>query len=183
MSPPISTKRFSEIRITISEHIQTKNWSRLLHTCETSDSEVAKSIAMIFSLHSPESVWPLIDYALHLSAEDRRSIRNSIATLCYAIGRLEQPDLGRSVSALRVFLSEDHMLLAPVVSALSNFWVIEPKLTAGLLYKKWILQNQEENDDLPVAAVSSCKYMYQNSPESVTPFLAKVVALSDENPT
>ena len=74
------------------------------------------------------------------------------------------------------------MLLDPVVSALSNFWVIKPKLTADLLYKKWILQHHEENDDLSFAAVSSCKYMYQNSPESVTPFLTKVVKLSDKNP-
>ena len=180
--PPVSTKRFSELRLAISEQMQTRNWPKLLEICGTSDSEESKSMAVIFSIHSPENIRLFVDFALRLSPEERRLKRNSIATICYALGRTGKPEVSHSLSSLRVFLSSDHMLKAPVEAALSNLWVLDPRVISAIIFQKWILQNREQNDDLFAVGISSCKYLFENSPEGVLPFLKKVAKLSKENP-
>ena len=182
MSPPVSTRRFSELRLTISDLLQTRNWDRLLDACGTSDPEVSKSIAVIFSLFSPENLWHLCNHALDLSLEERRLKRNSIVTVCYALGRVGNSDVKRSLSTLKKFLLSDHMLLSPVEAAMSNLWVLAPKIMSQEILRKWIQQNKDADEDLLRAGVSSCKYMFENSPESVLPFLKRVLAVTTSDP-
>jgi hypothetical protein len=105
-------------------------------------------------------------------------MRDSVATCCYIIGKMGQADTKKALSILRVFLSEDHMLRLPVQSALSNLWVLDFRTTAANVLQSWIMRN-EDSDDLEEIGVKSLEYLSSQNAKIASPFLTKVMNLSE----
>ena len=172
---PLSTRRYTELRFTISDLVQRDNWHDLFEICGTADDEQSKAISMIFSMYEPKRSWKLLDYVMKLPASERRSKRYSMRTVCYILGRMGQSDTKRAIKTLRILLSDDHMLREPVRAALSNLWVLDTKATSNLLLN-WVTHS-EDNDDLPEIAVRSSEYAAMQEPGKVEKFLRKVSKL------
>jgi hypothetical protein len=175
---PVSTRRYTELKLAISDYVQRRNWTRLLELCGTSDDETAKTIAVIFTLYDPRNIWRFLDYVHTLSAEERREKRDSVATSCYIIGKMGQSDTEKSLNYLRSFLADDHMLRGPVTLALSNLWVLETKKTSSVILKSWVLRG-EDNDDLQEVGIKSSEFLAIKAPEMVASFLLKVASIAD----
>lgn len=171
---PISTKRFTEIRFMISDLLQRGSWHELFENCGTNDLDLAKSIANIFSMFEPTRIWRFVDYVTNLPQNARKQKRDSTLVAALVIGRVGKSDIKKSIRALRVLLSDDHMLRTPVEASLSNIWVFDPRTARKELFESWII-NGEDNDDLQEIAVSSSEYLYQNDPQPVEEFLEKVL--------
>ena len=176
---PVSTRRYSELRLAISDYLQQGNWQRLLEVCGTSDDEVSRTIAVIFTLYDPRNVWKFLDYVSELSTEERRQKRDSIATCCYTLGKMGQSDIKKTIILLKRFLLEDRFLKDPVIAALSNMWVLDRKNTSSILYDSWILGN-DQSEDLQEASLRSVEYLTKESPNLSIDFLEKVDSLGDE---
>jgi hypothetical protein len=176
---PVSTRRYLELRLTISDYLQRRSWMRLLEVCGTSDDETAKTIAVIFSLYDPKNTWKFLEYAAGLSAEERRRKRDSIATCCYIIGKMGQDNTSKALSLLRLFLSDDHMLRAPVLAALSNLWVLDTRKTATIVFDSWVMDDSE-NEDLQEIGIRSSEFLVSKEPRMILAFLKKVSALASQ---
>lgn len=176
---PVSIRRYTELKLAISDYLQRKNWTRLFELCGTGDEETAKTMAVILSLYSPKLVWSFLDYVFGLSSEERREKRDSVASCCYVIGKMGQTNADKALNYLRLFLLEDHMLRTPVTSALSNLWVLDTRKTMKIVMRNWVL-NREENDDLQEVGVKSCGYLARGAPERLSSFLKKVSSLGLE---
>lgn len=176
---PISIRRYTELKLAISDYLQRRNWARLFELCGTSDEETAKTIAVILSFYNPKTVWGFLDYAFKLSSEERREKRDSVVTCCYVLGKIGQTNIKKALSYLRFFLLEDHMLRAPATSALSNLWVLDTRRTMRMIMRNWVL-NREENDDLQEVGVKSSQYLAKEAPERISSFLRKVSLLGRE---
>ncbi|MDG6908105.1 MAG: hypothetical protein JRN20_20235 [Nitrososphaerota archaeon] len=166
---PLSTRRYTELRYTISDYLQRESWSLLFELCGTSDDEQSKAISGILSMYDARRSWKFIDKVLHKPALERRSRRYSLRTVCYILGRIGQSDTRRAIRALRTFLSDDHMLREPVQAALSNLWVLDTKTTSSSLID-WV-NHSDDNDDLHEIAVRSCEYLARQEPGKVSKFL------------
>ena len=176
---PISVRKYTELKLAISDYLQRRNWARLFELCGTSDEEAAKSIAVILTLYSSKLVWNFLDYVSKLSSEERREKRDSVATCCYVLGKMGQTNTEKALNFLRQFLLEDHMLRGPVTTALSNLWVLDTGKTKTTVMRKWIL-SREDNDDLQEIGVKSTQYLADEAPEKVSSFLKKVSSLGRE---
>jgi len=176
---PLSTRRYTELRLVISDCLQRRDWKQLFEFCGTSDDETSKTIAAIFTLYEPVNVWRFLDYVFRLSSGDRRQRRDSVATACYILGRMGQTNTKKAISHLRLFLSDDHMLRIPVMSALSNLWVLDARTTSSIVIKSWVLKD-DDNDDLQEIGVKSTEYLASKQPKMVVAFLLKVAALSSQ---
>ena len=176
---PVSIRKYTELKLSISDYLQRRNWARLFELCGTSDEETAKTIAVIMSFYSPRKIWSFLDYVFSLSAEERRGKRDAVGTVCYILGKIGQTSTERSLNYLRRFLLEDHMLRWQVTAAVSNLWVLDTKTTSKIILNKWVLRN-EDNDDLTDVGIRSSEYLAKNAPERVSPFLHKIAAMSEE---
>jgi hypothetical protein len=176
---PVSTKRFSEIRLLVSDLLQTGDWAKLFENCGTNDPELAKSVSAVFSMYAPEHVWKFIEYVLKLPPEIRRERRDSSAVVCYILGRIGQYNTRRSISALRTLLMDDHMLRIPVGASLSNLWILDTRNTERALFDSWVLKGAE-NDDLQEIAVRSSEYLASQDPERISPFYKRIGRLDDK---
>jgi len=175
---PVSTRRYTELKLAISDYIQRRNWVRLLELCGTSDDETAKTIAVIFTLYEPRNVWRFLDYVHTLTSDERREKRDSVATSCYTIGKFGQSNVEKSLNYLRLFLADDHMLRAPVTLALSNLWVLDTRKTSRIIMRSWVLRG-EDNDDLQEVGIKSSEFLASKAPEMVSRFLLKVASFKD----
>jgi hypothetical protein len=160
----------------ISDLIQRASWPELYENCGTSDMELAKSAANIFSMFESAHVWKFVDYVASLPADKRRERRDSTLVVCLTIGRIGQSDPKKGIRALQILLADDHMLRQAVEASLANLWVYDHKTTERELFDKWIIDNRE-NDDLQEIAVLSSDYLLTQEPEYVTSFLRKVLRL------
>lgn len=176
---PVSTKRFSELRLMVSDLLQTGDWGRLFENCGTSDPELAKAVSGIFSIYDPAHVFKFVDYVLKLPLEIRRERRDSASVVCYILGRMGQHDTKKSLSALRTFLADDHMLRASVSASLGNLWILDRRTTERELLSSWILKGGD-NDDLQEVSVSSSEYLLSQDPKQIAPFIGRVKALEDK---
>jgi hypothetical protein len=176
---PVSIRKYTELKLAFSDYLQRRNWVRLFELCDTSDDETGKTIAAIMTLYDPKKVWSFVDYVHDLSREERRRRRDSVATVCFIIGKIGQTRTEKALADLRQFLLDDHMLRVPVNSALSNLWVLDTRKTSTNIMKKWVLNN-EDSDDLQEIGVKSSEYLAKNAPEKVTLFLRKVASLDDD---
>jgi len=176
---PVSIRRYTELKLAISDYLQRRNWSRLFELCGTSDDETAKTISVILTFYDSRRLWSFLDYVYKMPVNERREKRDSVATCCYVLGKIGQTRTERALDYLRKFLSEDHMLRSPVTAALSNLWVLDTKKTARIIWRKWILKGAE-NDDLQEVGVRSTEYLAKNAPENVSLFLLKVSSLGDK---
>ncbi len=174
---PISTRRLTEIRFMISDFLQRGTWQELYNDCGTNDLELARSIANIFSMYEPAHVWKFTDYVTKLPADKRREKRDSTLVACLTLGRIGESDTRKALRALRLLLSDDHMLRQPVEASLSNLWVFDRRTTAKHLFESWILKAQG-NNDLQEIAVLSSSYLCSQDPKSVEPFLKKIIRLN-----
>ncbi len=177
---PISAKRYTEYRLEISDHIQRANWEGLFNPCNTSDKEEQKTIAAIFSIYDPRNVWKFVDYASKLPIEKRRLNRDAVSTTCFILGKIGQTDTKRALSILRLFLLHDRMLRGPVEESLSNLWVLDTRITRNLLFRTWILRNQD-SDDLQEIAVRSSEFLTSRDPNQTTSFLFRVSEMGENN--
>jgi hypothetical protein len=173
---PVSTRRYTELKLSISDYLQRRNWVNLFELCGTTDDEIAKTIAVIFTQYEPKNVWRFLDNVRTMSVQARREKRDSVATCCYIIGKMGQSNTAKSLSSLREFLLNDHMLRAPITQALSNIWVLDTKKTAAVVMKSWVLSS-EDNDDLQEVGIRSCQYLAERAPEMVATFLFRVASL------
>lgn len=173
---PVSTKRFSEVRLMVSDLLQKGEWARLFENCGTSDQELAKAVSGIFSMYDPAHISRFIDYVLKLPREIRREHRDSTSVVCYILGRMGQHNITRSLSALRIFLVDDHMLRAPVSASLGNLWIFDRRSTEKALLSNWILKGAD-NDDLQEVSVRSSEYLLSQDQTQVAPFLGRVQKL------
>lgn len=160
--------------------MQTLNWKQLFEVCGTADDDTKRALSAIFTIHQPARVWKFLDYVTSLGPEERRQRRDSVATSCYIIGKMGQTNTKKALSALRLFLSEDHMLRLPVQSALSNLWVLDYRTTASVILKSWIA-GREDNDDLEEIGVRSLDYVASQEPKRALPFLLKVSTLAEKH--
>ena len=176
---PVSTRRYTELKLATSDYIQRRNWVRLFELCGTRDDEAAKTIAVILTLYDPRNVWRFLDYIHALTAGERREKRDSVATACYIIGKMGQSNTEKSLSYLKLFLSDDHMLRAPVTQALSNLWVLDSRKTLRIVLRSWVL-NDEDNDDLREVGVRSSEFLASKAPQMVASFLVRVAAMKDQ---
>jgi len=175
---PVSTRRYTELKLAISDYVQRRNWVRLFELCGTSDDEAAKTIAVIFTLYDPKNVWRFLDYIHTRTEGDRREKRDSVATACYIIGKMGQSNTEKSLNYLRSFLSDDHMLRAQIIQALSNLWVLDTRKTQRILLRSWVL-NGEDNDDLQEVAIRSAEFLASKAPQMVSSYLVNVSAMKD----
>ena len=176
---PISTRRYTELRLAVSTCMQTRNWKQLFEVCGTGDDETKRALSAIFTIAQPAGVWKFLEYVAGLGPEERRQRRDSVATCCYIIGKMGQTNTKKALSMLRLFLSEDHMLRLPVQSALSNLWVLDYRNTAPIVLKAWAA-NRDDNDDLEEIGIRSVEYMASEDPKRALPFLLKVTSLSEK---
>jgi hypothetical protein len=176
---PVSVRRYTELKLAISDYLQRRNWKRLFELCGTSDDETARTIAVILTLYDPRKVWGFLEYVFKMSPAERKEKRDSIATSCYVIGKIGQTRTEKALAYLRQFLLDDHMLRPQVMSALSNLWVLDTKRTSRIVMNNWVL-NTEDNDDLEEIGVRSSRYLAENAPERVTPFLQKITKMNGE---
>jgi len=176
---PVSVRRYTELKLSISEYLQRRNWIRLFELCGTSDDETARTIAVILTLYDSRKIWSFLNYVHNLSEEERREKRDSVATACYVLGKIGHTKTEKSLDYLRRFLLDDHMLRAPVSAALSNLWVLATSTSCKVVMKKWILNN-EDNDDLQEVGVRSSEYLAKNVPARISPFLRRVASLGAE---
>ena len=172
---PVSTRRYTELRYTIADLLQRENWASLFEICGTADDEQSKIISVIFSMYDPRRAWKLIDKTMDIPASERRSKRYSMRTICYILGKVGQSKTSRAIKALKIFLSDDHMLREPVNAALSNLWVLDTKITSTSLLE-WV-SNSGDNDDIQEIAVRSCAYLASQDPSKVEKFLRKVSSM------
>lgn len=172
---PISTSLYTELRFTISNYMQRRDWKRLFETCGTNDDEVARTIGVIMAIYDPNHLWAFLDYVLALSRHSRLENERSVATVCYIIARMGQSNVRKSLSYLREFLSENQSLRDPVMVSLSNLWVLDTRKVSKLLFKSWILRNDSKL--VQEVAVRSCEYLAENAPAKVTRFLEEVISL------
>lgn len=171
---PVSIRKYTELKLAVSDYLQRRNWIRLFEVCGTGDDETAKTIAVIFTFYDEREVWKFLKYVHDLDLETRREKRDSVATACFIVGKMGQSDVKKSLDYLRRFLSDDHMLQSPVTQALSNFWVISPRKTGRIILDSWISAN---NDDLQKVGVMSSEYLGERAPNEVSGFLLKVSTL------
>jgi len=175
---PVSIRRYTELKLAISDYLQSGNWTRLYELCGTADEETAKTIAVIFTFYDPKRIWKFLTFVRNQEIEARRERRDSVATACYVIGKMGQSDTAKSLDYLKHFLSDDHMLRNPVLQAVSNLWVLDPKKTERIIMKSWILSAADE-DDLQEIGVRSATFLAEQSPASIAFFLRKVSALKN----
>ena len=173
----ISTKHYMDLKFAISDCLQRRNWSTLFELCGTNDSEISKTIAAIFSLYDAKNEWNFIDYILTLKSEERLHKWESVATVCYVLGKIGMENTKNAVANLKIFLSENHMLRAAAIAALSNLWVMNCRSAEKAIFDFWILKSGG-NEELEEVAVKSCEYLAANRPEMVTVFLKKVSRLT-----
>ncbi len=178
----VSIRRYTELKLAISDYLQRRNWIRLFELCGISDDETAKTIAVILTFYDPQKVWRFLDYISRMSPEERKAKRDSVATACYVIGRIGQTKSEKALTYLRRFLLDDHMLRQPVMSALSNLWVLDTKRTAQIVMRRWVLDT-EDNDDLQEVGIKSSQYLASNAPERVSSFLQTVASLAEKRRT
>jgi hypothetical protein len=176
---PVSIRKYTELKLAISDYLQRRNWTRLFELCGTSDDETAKTIAVIMTFYDPKRLWNFLDFVFKMPVEERKGRRDSVSTCCYVLGKIGQSRLETTLNYLRHFLVDDHMLRAPVSAALSNLWVLDTKKTARIILKQWVLKGAE-SDDLPEIGIRSSEYLAKNAPETISPFLLKVASLRDE---
>lgn len=169
---PISTNLYTELRFTISDYVQRREWKRLFEACGTEDDEVAKTIAVIMGGYDPAHTWAFLDYALTLPRRIRLENEHAVATLCYILARMGQSNVRKSLSYLKELLSENQNLRDAALVSLSNLWVLETRKVSELLLKSWLLKNNSEV--LQDAAVRSCEYLAQHDPVKVSKYLGKV---------
>ncbi len=162
----------------VSDLLQTQDWARLFENCGTNDPELAKAVSGIFSMYEPSHVFRFVDYVLKLPREIRRERRDSTAVVCYVLGRMGEHDTKKSISALRAFLADDHMLRAPVTASLGNLWVFDRSLTERELFGSWILKGGD-NDDLQEVSVRSSEYLLSQDSRQAAPFIRRVEKLDD----
>lgn len=175
---PISNKRFTEIRFMISDLLQRGAWQELYENCGTSDYELAKSVANIFSMFQDPPIWKYANYVSKLEPEKRREHRDSTLVVCLTLGKIGKSDVTRAIKLLRIFLSDDHMLRAATQDALANLWIYDKRASAGELYDSYILKG-EDNDDLQHVAVGSSDLLLSHDPKSVAPFMNRVLAITN----
>jgi hypothetical protein len=175
---PVTTKRYMELRFTISDYLQRRNWARLLDVCGTSDDETAKTIAVIFSLYDPKNVWKMLELAASLPVDERKKKRDTVATCCYIIGKMGQDDTAKGLGLLKQFLRDDRSVRDPVLAALSNLWVMDPKTTSSVILDSWIM-DEDGSKDLQELGVKSTEYLASKEPKLVMGFLKKASTLSE----
>jgi hypothetical protein len=173
---PVTIRKYTELKLAISDYVQRRNWTRLFELCGTSDAETAKTIAVILTFYDPKRLWSFLEFVSRLSVADRREKRDSVATCCYLLGKIGQTRLEKSLDYLREFLASDHMLRGPVEAALSNLWVLNTKKTSDLVWNQWVIK-AEENEDLQEIGVRSSEYLAKHAPERISSFLVKVASL------
>lgn len=173
---PVSIKRYTELKLAVSDYLQSRNWLRLFELCGTSDDETGKTIAVIFTFFDEKSVWKFLSYVRGQDAELRREKRDSVATVCYIIGKMGQSDIQKSLDYLKKFLSDDHALKSQVTQALSNLWVLDPKKTEKIVEKSWI--SGETDETIQETGVRSCQFLAEKAPAVVAPFLKRVSQLN-----
>lgn len=176
----ISTKHYIDLKYAISDCLQRDNWSTLFELCRTNDVEISKTIAAIFSLYDPKNEWKFIDYVASLKPDERLHKWESIATVCYILGKIGANNIKKAIADLKTFLMENHMLRPAVSAALSNLWVVNSKVTAGTIYNSWIAKSGG-NEDLQEVAVNSCDYLARNEPKLAAGFLKKVSRLKNRD--
>jgi hypothetical protein len=174
----VSIRRYTELKLAISDYVQSQNWDRLFELCGTSDDETAKTIAVIFTFFDEKGVWKFLSYVKDLDPELRRERRDSVVTASFVIGKMGQSNIEKSLDYLKRFLSSDHALRGAVTQALSNLWVLEPKKTARILISSWIL-GSPDSEDLQEIAVRSSQFLAERSPGTVSDFLRKVSSLQN----
>lgn len=172
----ISTKHYMDLKFAISDCLQRNNWSTLFELCGTNDAEISKVIAAIFSMYDPNNEWRFIDHVMTLKSEERLHKWESVATVCYILGKIGNENTKKAILDLKIFLSENQMLRASVMAALSNLWVMNSRSTAREIFKSWILKSGG-NEDLEEVAVKSCEYLTANRPDITAGFLKKVSRL------
>jgi len=177
---PVSIRKYTELKLAISDYLQRRNWTRLFELCGTSDDETAKTIAVIMTFYDPARLWNFLDFVYRMSAEERKGRRDSVATCCYLLGKIGQARTEKTLNHLRHFLLDDHMLRGAVTAALSNLWVLDTKKTARIILNQWILKGAE-SDDLPEVGIRAIEYLAKNSPSTASSFLLKVASLGDEH--
>ncbi|MHB1909091.1 MAG: hypothetical protein ACYCQJ_09525 [Nitrososphaerales archaeon] len=175
---PISNKRFTEIRFMISDFLQRGAWQELYENCGTSDYELAKSVANIFSMFQDPPIWKYANYVSKLEPEKRREHRDSTLVVCLALGKIGKSDVKQAIKLLRIFLSDDHMLRGATQDALANLWIYNRKTSERALYDSYILKG-EDNDDLQAVAVGSSELLLSHDPKSVAPFVNRVLAITN----
>jgi hypothetical protein len=176
---PVSIRKYTELKLAISDYLQRRNWVRLFELCGTSDDETSKTIAVIMTFYDPRRLWNYLDFVFKTPIAERKGRRDSVATCCYLLGKIGQTRLEKTLNYLRRFLIDDHMLRGPISAALSNLWVLDTKKTARIILNQWILKGAE-SDDLPEVGIRSSEYLAKNAPDTITPFLLKVASLGDE---
>ncbi len=177
---PVSIRRYTELKLAISDYLQRRNWARLFELCGTSDDETAKTIAVIMTFYDPRRLWHFLDFVFKMPIEERKERRDSVATCCYLLGKIGQTNTEKTLTYLRHFLLEDHMLRGAVTASLSNLWVMEAKKTARIILNQWVLKGRE-SDDLPEVGIRSGEYLAKNAPDAISSFLLKVASLGDEH--
>lgn len=175
---PLSAKRFSELRLLVSDLLQRGDWPRLFDSIGTNDPELAKAISGIFSMYDVEHVWRFVSYVKKLPAEIRRERRDSVAVVCYTLGRIGASKVEKSITTLRNLLVDDHMLRSAVAASLSNLWVLDTKKTEKTLFKFWILK-ASDNDDLQEISVRSSEYLLTKDKAFAKDFMKKLSALDE----
>ncbi len=176
---PVSIRRYTELKLAISDYLQRRNWKRLFELCGTSDDETAKTIAVILTFYDPKRLWSFLEYVSKLSVSERREKRDSVATCCYLLGKMGQTRIEKALNFLRQFLLDDHMLRGPVSAALSNLWVMSTAKTTRLVWNRWLLKSGE-SDDVQEVGVRSIQYLATHAPEKVSSFLMKVASLGGD---
>ncbi len=172
---PVSTSVYTELRFTISDYVQRREWKRLFQVCGTHDDEIARTIGVIMSGYDPSHIWAFLAYVMELSKTERHEMEHSIVTVCYVIAKMGQTNVRKSLSYLRVLLFENQNLRDATLLALSNLWVLSTGKTSEILYNTWI--KRSDSNVLQEVAVSSCKYLAKNDPAKPNRFLLKVVSL------
>jgi hypothetical protein len=179
---PVSVRKYTELKLAISDYLQRRNWARLFELCGKSDDETAKTIAVILTFYDSRRLWSFLEYVSKMPPDERREKRDSVATCCFILGKMGQSKTEKALGYLKKFLSDDHMLRGPVGAALSNLWVLDTKSTARIIWNQWVLGG-DDNDDLQELGVKSSEYLAKNAPEAVAPFLLKVAGASEDRKT
>lgn len=175
---PISTSVYSELRFTISEYIQRREWKRLFEVCGTEDDEVARTIGVIMAGYDSPHIWRFIDYVLSRAKSERLDREHSVVTICYVIARMGQSNVRKSLSCLKELLIENQNLRDATLLALSNLWVLKTRATSEILYNSWI--KRTDSDVLQEVAVNSCEYLAKNEHAKANNFLLKINSLESK---
>lgn len=174
---PVTIRKYTELKLAISDYVQRRNWTRLFELCGTSDAETAKTIAVILTFYDPKRLWSFLEFVSRLSVAEKKEKRDSVATCCYLLGKIGQTRLEKSLDYLRNFLVNDHMQRGPVEAALSNLWVLNSRKTADLIWNQWVMK-AGENEDLQEIGIRSSEYLAKNAPDRISSFLGKVASLN-----